>query len=175
MTAGVVWLLLGGAAGAALARPLRLPFWPLIGSIAGAAAVRLASGGDIAVPAGWQTAAQVLVGTVVGLAVAPGVLRDFRAVLLPGLLAVVALLGFGVGWGLVIGDSGEVDVVAAVFGMVPGGVGEMMAAATAVQADTAVVAAMHLVRLIVVLSCLPLLVCCARAFGRWWDGRGDGD
>lgn len=174
MTAGVVWLLLGGAAGAALARPLRVPFWPLIGSIAGAATVRLAYGGHLAVPAGWQTTAQILVGTLVGMSVLPGVLRDFRAVLLPGLLAVFALLGFGVGWGLVVGHSGEADLVSAVFGMVPGGVGEMMAAATAVHADTAVVAAMHLVRLIVVLSCLPLLVRCARAFGRWW-ARGDDD
>lgn len=172
MTSGVVALLLGGAAGAALAGVLRLPFWPLIGAIVGAAAVRLASGGHIAVPAGWQTAAQVLVGTVVGLAVAPGVLRDFRAVLLPGLLAVVAILGFGVGWGLVVGRSGGVGAPAAVFGMVPGGVGEMMAAATAVRADTAVVAAMHLVRLLVVLSCLPLLVRCARAFAGWWEKRG---
>jgi uncharacterized protein len=173
VTAGVVTLLLGGAAGAALAKPLRVPFWPLIGSIAGAAVVCLASGGRIALPAGWQTGAQVLVGTVVGMAVAPGVLRDFRAVMLPGLLAVAAIVGLGVGWGVVVGRSGATDVVSAVFGMVPGGVGEMMAAATAVQADTAVVAAMHLVRLILVLSCLPLLVRCARAFERWWDGRGN--
>ena len=174
MTAGVVWVLLGGAAGAALARPLRLPFWPLTGSIAGAAVVRLVLGGHIAVPTGWQTGAQVLVGTVVGLAVAPGVLREFRAVLLPGLLAVAGILGLGVGWGLVVGHSGATGTAAAVFGMVPGGVGEMMAAATAVGADTAVVAAMHLVRLVVVLSCLPLLIRCARVFGRRWGGRGEG-
>ncbi|EST38734.1 hypothetical protein N566_05825 [Streptomycetaceae bacterium MP113-05] len=172
MTAGAVWLLLGGAAGAALAKPLRLPFWPLIGAIAGAAAVRLASGGHMAIPAGLQTVAQVLVGTVVGLAVAPGVLRDFRTVLLPGLLAVVAILGFGVGWGLFVGRTGAAAVPAAVFGMVPGGVGEMMAAATAVRTDTAVVAAMHLARLVVVLSCLPLLVRGARVFERWWGERG---
>ncbi|MDT0378177.1 AbrB family transcriptional regulator [Streptomyces sp. DSM 42041] len=175
MSAGVVWLLLGGAAGAALAKPLRLPFWPLIGSIGGAAVVRLWSGGDVALPFAWQTAAQVLVGTVVGLAVAPGVLRDFRAVLLPGLLAVVAILGFGVGWGLLLGHTGATEAPAAVFGMVPGGVGEMLAAATAVHTDTAVVAAMHLVRLVVVLSCLPLLVRCAQAFGRWWEARGHRD
>lgn len=175
MTVSLVWLLLGGAAGAALARPLRLPFWPLTGSIAGAAAVSLTSGGDIVVPAVWQTTAQVLVGTLVGLSVAPGVLRDFRTVLLPGLLAVVAILGFGVAWGLVVGHSGKAGLPAAVFGMVPGGVGEMMAAASAVHADTAVVAAMHLVRLLVVLSCLPLLIRCARAFERWWAGRESGD
>lgn len=174
MSAGVLWLLLGSAAGAALAKPLRLPFWPLIGSIAGAAAVRLASGGHDTLPTAWQTGAQVLVGTVVGLAVLPGVLRDFRTVLVPGLLAVVAILGFGVAWGLVVGHSGAAEVPAAVFGMVPGGVGEMMAAATAVHTDTAVVAAMHLVRLVVVLSCLPLLVRGARAFGRWWDAREQG-
>lgn len=50
--------------------------------------------------------------------------------------------------------------------MVPGGVGEMVAPATALDADSAVVAGMHVVRLLVVVSVTPLLV---RWAGRWQD------
>ncbi|EHR53300.1 membrane protein AbrB duplication [Saccharomonospora marina XMU15] len=172
MSGGIALVLLSGAAGAALARLLRLPFWPLIGSIAGAATARLVSGADIQLPTPWQVTAQLLAGTVVGLTIKPGVLRELRSVLLPGLVVVLGLIGFGVGWGILIGYASSTDVPTAVFGMVPGGVGEMLASATAVGADAAVVAAMHVVRLLVVLSTLPLLLRLARAFARRWGSAG---
>ncbi|PXY27871.1 AbrB family transcriptional regulator [Prauserella muralis] len=172
MSAGLVIVLLSGAAGAALARLLRLPFWPLIGSIGGAATARLLAGAELGVPVPWQVAAQLLAGTVVGLAIRPGVLRELRTVLTPGLVVVLTVIGLGVGWGVLIGRLSTADVPTAVFGMVPGGVGEMLASATAVGADTAVVAAMHIARLVVVLSCLPLLIRLARAFARRWHDDG---
>ncbi|WP_199433659.1 AbrB family transcriptional regulator [Qaidamihabitans albus] len=172
MNAGVVIVLVCGAAGATLACLLRLPFWPLIGSIGGAATARLVAGVELDVPVPWQVAAQLLAGTVVGLAIEPGMLRELRTVLAPGLIVVLAVIGLGVGWGVLIGHLGTADVATAVFGMVPGGVGEMLASATAVGADTAVVAAMHIARLVVVLSCLPLLIRFARAFARRWDDAG---
>jgi uncharacterized protein len=49
-------------------------------------------------------------------------------------------------------------------GSVPGGVGEMVAVAAGLHADSALVAAMHLVRLVVVLLSLPLL----RRWARGW-------
>lgn len=159
-----VLLLAAGAAGAAVGRLVRLPFWPLTGSLLGVAGMNLASGGALAVPGWWSVLAQVLVGSAVGATIVPGVFRDFRSVLVPGVLAVVAILGVGVVTGLLLAAVVEVDPVAAVFGTVPGGVGEMVAAATALQADSALVAGMHVIRLLVVLWSLPWLVRWAR---RW--------
>lgn len=170
MSAGAMaLLLLGGGLGAAAGRLVRLPMWPLTGALIGGAVVHIAAGGQLSVPTWWSTSAQVLVGAAVGATIVPGIGRQFRAVLLPGLVAVTSIIGVGVVCGLLIATTGRVDSVVAVFGMVPGGVGEMVAAATALNADSAVVAGMHVVRLLAVLSVLPVLVRVAR-----WLARGQG-
>lgn len=168
MTGELVLLVLGGAVGAGAARALRLPMWSLTGALFGTAAVHVATNSSGQIPNSWSVGAQVLVGTAVGATVAPDLLRLFRAVLVPGVVAVVALIGVGVGCGLAMGAAGVLDPTVAAFGMVPGGVGEMVAAAQALQADSALVAGVHVVRLLVVLWSLPLLV-------RWVTRRfGDG-
>ena len=168
MTGELALLLLGGAVGAGVARILRLPMWPLTGALVGAAAVHIVTSSSVQIPDTWSVGAQVLVGTAVGGTVAPDMLRQFHAVLVPGVVAVVALIGVGVGCGLAMGAAGVLDPTVAALGMVPGGVGEMVAAAQALQADSALVAGLHVVRLLVVLWSLPLLV-------RWVTRRfGDG-
>lgn len=162
-------LLAAGAAGAALARLLRLPMWPMTGAIAGSAVFHIAAGGHTVLPRWWTLAAQIAVGIAVGSRLGPTVLRDFRAVLLPGMLAVVAIIAAGVGLGLALHAIGPVGLAESVFGMVPGGVGEMVAAVDTMGGDSALVAAMHLARLLIVLSVLPML-------GRWLQRRaGHGD
>jgi uncharacterized protein len=162
----VAVLLLGGALGAGVGRLVRLPMWPLTGALVGGAVVHTAVGGDMTVPTWWSIVAQVLVGAAVGATIVPGIGRQFRAVLLPGLLAVASIIGVGVLCGLLIAATGRVSPVVSVFGMVPGGVGEMVAAATALHADSAVVAGMHVLRLVAVLSMLPVLVRVARWLAR---------
>ena len=120
----------------------------------------------IDVPAGWRIAAQVLVGTAVGAAIEEGVLREFLGVVVPGALAVVSIIGIGVAAGLLIGGTGHLDHVSAVLGMVPGGVGEMVASATALHANVPVVASMHVVRLVISLAALPLMIRCVTGLTR---------
>ena len=61
--------------------------------------------------------------------------------------------------------SNGLGLVESVFGMVPGGVGEMVAAVASIDGDSALVAGMHLVRLVVVVSVMGSLV-------RWFRRRG---
>ncbi len=170
MTTSLLAVVAGGLVGAWLASRLRLPFWPLTGAMVGAALAHLVVGGEVFFPTWWSTTAQVLVGAAVGSAVTPGIFHDFRMILAPGAVAVLAIIGTGLGFGLVIAGLGLADPITAVFGMVPGGVGEMVAAATVSDADPALVAGMHVVRLLVVLFSLPLLVRLARRIGA--EGRG---
>jgi len=163
-TLQVLVLLASGASGAGLARVLRLPMWPITGSIGGAAVMHAFLGGTAAVPMWLVLAGQVLVGIAVGSAVSPDVLRQFRSALAPGAIAVVTIVAMGLGGGAAIAATGLLGPTEAVLGMVPGGVGEMVAAATALGADSAVVAGMHVARLLVVVSTIPLLV---RWAGRW--------
>ena len=171
MTAATMAVLLGaGALGAAAGRLLRLPMWPLTGALVGTAAAHAALGGSLTAPGWWSVVAQVLVGSAVGAAITPGLFRRFRSVLLPGLVSVVLIIGVGILCGLGIAATGRADPIAAVFGMVPGGVGEMVAATAALHADSALVAGMHVARLVLVISALPLLV---RWAERLAGGRDD--
>ncbi|APU16404.1 MULTISPECIES: AbrB family transcriptional regulator [Actinoalloteichus] len=163
----VIGLLAAALLGALLARLGRVPLWPLIGAIAGAGAFHAITGTPENLPRALEIAAQVVVGTVVGSALGPSLIRVFRSLLLPGLLAVVTILGVGVGLGALLSHWGDVDETVAVFGMVPGGVGELVAATASLGGDSAVVAGMHLIRLVVLLTVLPLLI-------RWLDRKAGG-
>lgn len=60
--------------------------------------------------------------------------------------------------GLLVAATATVDTATAVLGLVPGGAGEMVAAAAVLGADSAVVALMATVRLVLVLATVPLLL-----------------
>ena len=70
----------------------------------------------------------------------------------------------GIGLGLALWSSNGMGLTEAVFGMVPGGVGEMVSAVASLGGDSALVAGMHLVRLLIVVSVIGLLV-------RWFQRR----
>jgi uncharacterized protein len=157
-------LLAGGAAGAVAGRLLRLPMWPLTGALIGAGAVHLAIGGGRTIPSGLVFVAQVLVGCSLGARLGPTALREFRTVMAPGAVAVVATVVVGIGLGLALWTINGMGLVESVFGMVPGGVGEMVAAVASLGGDSALVAGMHLVRLLVVVSVMGWLA-------RWFQRR----
>jgi uncharacterized protein len=163
-------LLGGGAAGAAVGRLVRLPMWPLTGALIGAGAVHLAIGGADTIPSWCVFVAQVLVGSTLGASLGPGVLGEFREVMAPGLVAVLVTVIAGVGLGLALWSSNGMGLVEALFGMVPGGVGEMVAAVASLDGDSALVAGMHLVRVLIVISVMSAAV---RWLRRREPGRGD--
>lgn len=166
MSVAVLLLLLaGGTAGALAGRALRVPMWPLTGALLGAGAVHLAIGNDAVLPAWSVFVAQVLVGSAVGARLGPTVLNEFREVVTPGLLVVVVTVAAGVALGLTLWSSHQVGLVEAVFGMVPGGVGEMVAAVASIDGDSALVAGMHLVRIVIVVTVIDVAV-------RWLRRRG---
>lgn len=160
---------LSGAIGAAVGRLLRLPMWALTGALLGSAAFHLAVGVGGGLPWWWTFVAQVAVGSAVGSRLGPSVLQDFRTILVPGVTAVLVIIPAGIGVGLAIWATGRAGLVESVFGMVPGGVGEMVAAVAGLGGDSALVAGMHFVRLLVMLTALHFAV-------RWLrrGGKADG-
>lgn len=162
----VVLVLAGGAAAALLFRRLRLPMWPITGGLVGGTVAHLLIGGVTVMPSFLSPAAQVLVGAAIGATIGPEIFREFATFLTPGSVAVVLVVGGGVALGYGLYALGLLPVAEAVLGMVPGGVGEMVAAAISLHVDSAVVAGIHLVRLLVVIWTLPLLIRFARFLGR---------
>ncbi len=167
MSAAVlVVMLAGGMAGAAVGRLLRLPLWPLTGALFGAGTVQLVFGNGGTFPAWAVFAAQVLVGSTVGARLGPTVLHEFREVMVPGVVAVLVTVAVGIGLGFALWWIRPVGLVEAVFGMVPGGVGEMVAAVASIDGDSALVAGMHLIRLLIVVTVMGALV-------GWFRRRAD--
>ncbi|MGH3308366.1 MAG: AbrB family transcriptional regulator [Nocardioides sp.] len=164
----LIGLLAGASVGAALGRLARLPMWPLTGALIGAGAVHLAIGGGAKLPIWLVFVAQVLVGSTLGARLGPTALREFRDVFAPGMVSVLATVAVGIGLGLALWSTNGLGLVESVFGMVPGGVGEMVAAVASLGGDSALVAGMHLVRLLVVVSVIGWLV-------RWFQRRDGAD
>jgi uncharacterized protein len=158
----LVALLAAAAAGAALAKWLRVPMWPFTGAVVAVALFHVLSDTTVALPGWWSLVAQILVGTAVGARLGRGILAEFRSVLVPGALVVVTLIPLGVGLGLLVHEQTGLPVLDTVFGLVPGGVGEMVAASAGLGGNSALVAGMHLVRLLIIVWTVNVLVAAIR-------------
>lgn len=146
----VLVLLAAGVAGAALARLLRLPMWPFTGAVLAVALLQQLHHVELGLPGWWSLVAQILVGTAVGGRLGREVLLEFRSVLAPGVVVVLTVIPAGVGLGILVHYWTGLPALDTVFGLVPGGVGEMVAATASLNGNSALVAGMHLARLLVV-------------------------
>lgn len=142
-----------------------MPMWPITGGVIGAALVSLALGSPHHMPDLVSTLAQLLVGTAVGTAIGTSIFKEFAHILVPGIVSVLAVVGLGFALGLALSALGLLPTAVAILGLVPGGVGEMVAAAITLHTDSATVAGIHLVRLLAVIWFLPLLMQLARKMG----------
>jgi membrane AbrB-like protein len=147
-----------GTAGAGLGMATRVPSGAMIGALAAVAAFQVVSQGTLQLDPAWSTGAQILIGAVLGSSLDRRSIGAFRKVLLPGSLAVAAMLLAGLAVGLAIATLGFTDYPTALFGMAPGGVAEMSAAAIALGAVGPIVVMMHTVRILAVTALLPFLL-----------------
>jgi membrane AbrB-like protein len=166
VTADLLILLASGAVGAVLGALVRLPMWPITGALLGSAVANVLLATTVTMPAGLSFFAQVLVGTAVGASVLPGFLTQLRTLLLPALAVTVTLVAAGLSAAMLMSGLGLVGARESLLGMIPGGVGEMVAASAALGADSALVAGMHVIRLLVTLWMLPVLVRWAMSWRR---------
>lgn len=166
VTIELVVLLASGAVGAALGALLRLPMWPITGALLGSAVANVLLATTVTMPAGLSFFAQVLVGTAVGASVLPGFVKQLSRLILPAVAVTLTLVTAGLSAAAVMSALGLVGPQEALLGMIPGGVGEMVAASAALGADSALVAGMHVIRLLLSLWMLPLLVRWASSWRR---------
>jgi membrane AbrB-like protein len=152
-------LILGvGAAGAGVGTVTRVPSGGMLGALAAVAVLQLLAGGSMGLDPAWSTGAQILIGAVLGSSLDRRSIGLFRAVFVPGVLAVSVMLLASLTVGLAIAFLGLTDPATALFGMAPGGVAEMSAAAISVGAAGPIVVMMHTVRILAVTFLLPFLL-----------------
>jgi len=128
-----------------------------LGAMLGAAVYTLLRGNDvIEVPPLAQDAALVVLGAVIGAGVTRSVLADLRGLLLPAVIASVAIVLAGIAIALALrwfGAAPADDVLATS----PGALSAVIAVAVDRGVAPAEVALFHLVRLLMVLATLPLV------------------
>jgi membrane AbrB-like protein len=152
-------LILGvGAAGAGVGVLTRVPSGGMLGALAAVAVLQLQAQGTLRLDPAWTTGAQIVIGAVLGSSMDRRSIGVFRRVLLPGVLAVSTMLLAGLAVGLAIALLGFTDPATALFGMAPGGVAEMSAAAIALGAAGPIVVMMHTVRILAISAFLPFLL-----------------
>lgn len=161
-------LLAGGGLGAITGYLLRLPMWPITGALVGSAVVNVVLQSSTDLPTELSFVAQVLVGTAIGASVLPGFANQVRHMLAPVLVVVFTLVGAGLSFAAILSMLGFLATPEALLGLIPGGVSEMVSAASGVGADSALVAGIHVVRLLVSLWTLPLII---RWASRWRRGQ----
>lgn len=81
---------------------------------------------------------------------------ETRSLPLPGTLIVVTIVVGGVGPGRPLATTGPIEHASDTLGTIPGGGGEMVAAAESLHAESLMVAVMNVVGVFVVPSLLPL-------------------
>ena len=127
-----------------------------LGAMLGAAVYTLLRGNEgIEVPPLAQDAALIVLGAVIGAGVTRTVLADLRGLLLPAVIASVAIILAGIAIALALrwfGAAPADDVLATS----PGAVSAVVAVAVDRGVAPAEVAWFHLVRLLLVLATLPL-------------------
>jgi hypothetical protein len=111
-----------------------------------------------AVPGWWQIAAQLVIGAGVGATMTRETLRNFRPYVVAGALMTAFLILFGLGLGWAMAQLTELDLVTALTACAPGGADTMVILANNLGADAQVVAAMHVMRIVVIMLLLPVLV-----------------
>jgi membrane AbrB-like protein len=128
-----------------------------LGAMLGAAVYTLLRGDEgIEVPPLAQDAALIVLGAVIGAGVTRSVLADLRGLLLPAIIASVAIILAGIAIALALrwfGAAPADDVLATS----PGALSAVIAVAVDRGVAPAEVALFHLVRLLMVLATLPLV------------------
>lgn len=162
-----------GAAGGLLVGAIRMPGGSMLGAMAAVAFLQLTTPTRFDIAPQWAILGQILVGAVIGSTLDRHMIASFRSVIVPGAFAVVSTLLAGVLIGTAFAMLGYADPLTSLFGLAPGGMAEMTAAAISLGASGPLVASMHVLRVVAVIVLLPMFLrpAARRALRRQAEGR----
>ncbi len=150
-------LLLAAVLGSLLGHRLRLPAPAFLGPLVVSAGLHLTGLTHSAPPAVLVSAAQVILGTVLGarfIGIRPAALLRSGALSLGATLLILAL---ALGFGQAMRAWAGIDLDQALLALAPGGLTEMGLIALAIHADVAFVALHHVVRILAIIVAAPVV------------------
>ena len=157
----IAWLLLTlavGYAGARVAQQCRIPAVGLLGPIVAVGGLHMLGIPLPQLGREYRYVAQVLVGATVASTLTPAVVAQVARLFGPTMLGVLVLIVLGVASGWALHVVAGVPLASALFAGAPGGAAEMALAAGDLGGDVELVAALHIVRSLIITGALaPLL------------------
>lgn len=146
------------AAGMALARWLHIPGGAIIGAMVLTATARLLNAPAEEPPSWLRTVARIILGLTIGATVTPDTIHAVTRALLPVSVMVVAMMALGLIVAWAVHRWAHMALPTALCGTAPGALAGMVTLADSLGGEGAVVASMHLVRLISVSLIVPSIV-----------------
>ncbi|MFC4320413.1 AbrB family transcriptional regulator [Litchfieldia salsa] len=109
-------------------------------------------------PIVFNNIALMLIGIYFGLSFTNSTIETIIPYIFPFLLSTVLLLIVSIGISIILSKFIELDPITSVFGSIPGGLSEMVAASESLSANSAMVTILQTVRLLTVVFTVPFLV-----------------
>jgi hypothetical protein len=154
----IAFTLLLAAVGGYVGLKLKLPAGALLGAMIAVAVANLGFGYVGQIPSNFRVAAQMVVGGMLGLSITRETVASLRTMLLPAVILVVVMIGTSLIAGWILARVTGWDLATAFFSSSPGGMTEMTLASMSFGADTATVALLQLMRMLSVVSIMPLVL-----------------
>ncbi len=139
-----------GGLGGLVARGFRLPGGTIMGAMIAVAAIHIAWEALLPLSSTFRTVAQILIGAVIGGTLKRSPLQALRAIALPALSVLTLLVGSAILLAISFNWASKLPIATAVFATMPGGASDMAAAALHFKADVGLIAAIHVIRQVVV-------------------------
>lgn len=150
-------LVVCGVVGVIVARLLRLPAYAMLGPMILSAIAHMTGLSEAKPPAALVAIAQVVLGCAVGARFAGTSVRLVRDAMMMSVGATVALMAVTVAFSLALGRISGLSADNVLLAFSPGGLAEMSLVAIALHSDAAFVATHHIVRILIVITCAPLV------------------
>lgn len=137
---------------------LKMPAGALVGALLSVAISNLWLGFSGEIPKEFRTVAQIVVGGILGLSVTRDTVASLRTIAMPVIVLVVSMIGMSLIAGYILARVTGWDMATAFFSSSPGGMTEMTLASMSFGADTPKVALLQLVRMISVITIMPIVL-----------------
>lgn len=134
----------------------KLPAGGLIGAMLAVGFVQI-YGLEVKMPVEFRQMSEIIIGGFIGLGFTGEFLANLRGLFIPALLISISVSVFGLAMGFLIHRITDLDLVTSIFAGSPGGITNMTIISNSLGADSRVVAALQLIRLICLILVLPLV------------------
>lgn len=135
-----------------------LPIGAVMGSFLAVAIAQVMGLGANKLNVRAKQAVQMVIGGIAGLNINSGLLHELKALFIPGLLVTISHLIFSLLVALLLQKFLKVDFFSALCGSIPAGMSEITIIADDLNADVQLVALMHLFRVSILVTLLPILI-----------------